>query len=583
MTSGALKSVVDKPAMELINFIRKRIAIQAVLLLALLLVGGWLSISTLTFWSPDSGLRYWLATEMIHNEWRSIAVDYTARFLDSEWAYVPYYYIYFLVGEEMFLRIPTLFPLIASLLMPIIGRLGLVLPPVVSGVACGLAMVKLARLGGVKQSSAILWTTVLGTPILFYSLEFWDHTFVAAFSLWATYFLAKSITEGSARAAMFGGFLVGISVAERAEYAVYAAALGSALLLLSRLRLNLALAYGTGSLLSILPLSLLQYFWIGNPLGVTYATYGFGYGVPDPYPFSPGADIAEVKSLTYDASRMLTYVEGQDPVTFVATILSVLGLAILVLTLRTPRWRSKAALLTGAAVSVAGYLMWVAVASDTVITGLIPTAAFLSFSVLFVDKADDAKQHLVYRFVLVTTAFFVGVLLLFWPYGGQHWAARYMLPAYPLLLYAAFYSYNHHRKVLPRLRPLLGIAFTSLLVLSVTVQFAGVRLLMQKHIEDSATRDYLQALPAEVIVTNSPFIASEMTSVEKVFIYVADEDNLQTLIPRLWQNDVNTFAIAPLAALPLAIPASVAGIEVQEVQPDIYELRQANLSEDEVE
>ncbi len=100
---------------------------QVLLLLIILLILGWFSISTLVFWSPDTGLRYLQVRELIDKQWQSTWVDYPAHVLDPELKYVPYYYAFIVVGAQIFLEISSFFPLLASLLFPVVGRLGLVI------------------------------------------------------------------------------------------------------------------------------------------------------------------------------------------------------------------------------------------------------------------------------------------------------------------------------------------------------------------------------------------------------------------------------------------------------------------------
>lgn len=558
--------------MELKNLMKGRIALQAILLFVILAGAGWLSISPLNFWSPDSGLRYEVVKAFLDNSWRSPAIDYGARFLDPELAYVPYYYIYFLVEDEMFLRIPTLFPFVASLLVPMLGKLALVLPPVIGGMASGLAIYKLGEIGGVRRQKWLLWTSLLGTPLLFYSLEFWDHTFVAAFSLWATVFLVQGVISGRSGHVVAAGFLAGISLSERAEYLPYAAALGVGLLMFSRTRVRQAVLFSTGAALAALPLALLQLKWIGNPLGVTYATYLTQYGLPELYPFMAGIGGQTTKPFYYDLSRMLTNVRSGDPLTFVATILSLVGIILIVFALRVPRWRKREVLLVGALSAVAGTICWAIAVTYGSLTGLITTASLLPFSAAVVRRDNRAADYMVYRFVLVVAGVFMLMILALWPYGGTHWASRYMLPVYPLFVYCAFYAFEHYMEQYASLRRITSITFFTLLFLGILVQLGGVRLLFLAHATDSRVRAELETVSAELIITNHAFLPSQMSALDKTFVVIQDEDAFQTLIPRMWNHDVHAFVVVSIGANPLTVPQNVGSIIVREVEPQEYEL-----------
>lgn len=546
---------------------------QVLLLLIILLILGWFSISTLVFWSPDTGLRYLQVRELIDKQWQSTWVDYPAHVLDPELKYVPYYYAFIVVGAQIFLEISSFFPLLASLLFPVVGRLGLVIPPVVGGMASCIAIYRLARLTRLQHSAFIMWVVVLATPVLFYSIEFWDHTFVLAFSLWSVYFLARGLGDDGRGNMFVAGIMASMAWIQRAEYAVFVIALAFSWLIVSRLKIRPMLVFAWGNLVGALPLFIVQYHWIGHPLGVTYAPVLFGYGAHDVFTFPEGtSELGSTRTLII--SRLLTYIEARDPVTFLATIFCLIGFVLLVFVLRVPHWRKKWLLLSGLTISAIGYVLWLVAVSQFTVTGLIPTFALLPFGLAYIEEHyKDSSGGQIYSLVFVSTLLFLALMLVLWPaYGGNQWGSRYLLPVYPLLVYLAFYAFEYYWRSLPELRTILRTTFVSLLLLSVLIQVAGIRLLFMKHQYEIEVREQLQALSTDLIMTNSPFLPSHMSSVDKMFLYVSSESDFYELAPRMWENGVYQFAVAQVVGIPLPVPDRVGDITIREVKSFIYEL-----------
>ena len=563
--------------MDISRSISKRIWLQAGLLGTLLLILAWLSLSSLIFFTNDTGLRLLQIFELIENRWQSFAVSYPARFLDPELAHTPFYYAYLVIRDQIFLSISALFPLIASVLYSLLGRVGLIVLPVAGTVASAMGIAYLVRLGRAGLPVLALWVTALGTPLLFYSLELWDHSFVTAFAVWAVYLLARGYTDRNLALIFFGGALAAVAWSQRPEFAFLTAGLGLSLLVFAPSRLRASLAFAAGNLLALAPIWLAQMLWFGHPLGVVYASQLFDYGVPLQYAYEPYSDGPEL-TRSFVVGRMLTYVQSRDPVTFGATLLGLAAVVLVVFALRVPRWRKRAVLLSGLLLSVCSYLLWLIPMTREAVTGILPTFPLLPLSLAVVDdESGEARSHGVYRFVLLTTVFFLGAMLLMFPsFGGSQWGSRYFLPAYPLLTFLAFYAYGRYRQTLPeRLRTPLRWLFTGLVVTSIIIQFAGVRVLFEIHEQQRLVRDGLEALPAELILTNSPFLPSQMSSLQdKMFLYVNSEEDFQTIVPAMMRNGIERMAVVRVQGLPLNVPATVGAVRLTEVQPLIYELSQ---------
>lgn len=554
---------------------RLYIWIHAGLLTTVLLPLAWLSLSSLTFFTNDTGLRLLQVLELVDNRWQTFAVSYPGRFLDPELQHVPFYYAYVVLGEDIFLKISALFPLLASLLYAVTGRLGLIILPVLGTVMSALAVTLLARLARLTFPVHALWISPIGTPLLFYSLELWDHSFVTAFAIWAVYFLARGLVDSDGRSILVSGGLAAVAWSQRPEFAFLTTALGISLLVFASERLQSALQFAAGNVAVATPLAIANNIWFGNPLGIMYASRFFDYGVPQEYAYMPYSDGPPL-TRSFHVGRMLTYIESRDPVTFGATLLGLVAILLIVFALRVPRWRRRSVLLAGFVVAALSYALWLAPMSHIAVTGILPTFPLLAFSLAIVEEEGEASPpRRVYHVVSVATLLFLASMLLVFPsFGGTQWGSRYFLPAYPLLAFMAVYAYEKYRQRFETtLQFSLRLLFFGLVAASVIVQLAGVRVLLRTHRRQAVLREGLRDLPADVILTNSPFLPSQMSSLrEKTFLYLDSTEDFDAVVPRMMAEGIDRIAVVPVEGIPLAVPNAVDNFRLEETEPLVFRL-----------
>ncbi|MCP4426762.1 MAG: hypothetical protein GY803_19900, partial [Chloroflexi bacterium] len=412
----------------------------AVLTLVLFLL-AWASISSLTFLVGDTGLRFLQARELIAHNWQTFAIDYPAHFLDPDLQFTPYYYAYSVIDGEIYFNVSHFFTLIASFFYAWLGTAGLSLMPALGGALTAVAVYRLGVLTQVKYPRLLLWTAVLGTPILFYSLELWDHNWAAACAAWAVYGIARGMMNGRWQPIAWGGVAAGIGLGQRPEMYAFAIALGVAVMAVNWSQRRNWLAFVGGGIAGTLPVWLLQYWWVGHPFGLAFAPHFGGYGRPDSYPAQSYDGLTITPSVKI--GRFLFYIQSHDLLTFGAALLILLGLFALIFSLRVPAWRRPGWVWGSLLLSAAGYALFSLQAQNTILSGLLTTFPLILFALAYLDKSDDAPAtRSIYLLALLTAVTFIGLMLIAWPaYGGKQWGARYLLPAYPPLLFAAFYGY----------------------------------------------------------------------------------------------------------------------------------------------
>lgn len=545
------------------------------LALTIILVAlAWLHVSSLTFFSSDSGLRLLQVRQLIDKGWQTLAVDYPGRFADPDLDHTPYYYLYSLIDGEIYLNITPFFPIMASFLYVLAGALGLAISPVVGGVLAAWAIYKLARLSQLSRPYWLIWATVFATPLLFYSLELWDHSLATACAAWGVYGAARGMIENQRRYLVLAGVAIGLGLGQRPELYVFALATGLGLLVAAWQRWWHVWALVIGGLLGALPVWISQYTWVGHPLGLAVAPNLFGYGRPGAYPVQAYSEVTLTPALI--KGRLLFYVQSRDPVTFTALLLVLVSFLIIFMVLRVERFQQNRLLLAGFVTAIVGYSLWGLVAWQEPITGLLSTFPLLPLGLTYVKKrkAKPPGYH-VYHFVFSVVGFFLLLTLALWPsFGGDQWGSRYLLPAYPLLLFLAFYTYEAYIAQLKRpLQPILQLLTAALLILSIGLQLVGLRHLYVNQPENVTMRNAIQALPAQIILTNHPFLPSLMSSVEgKIFMYVDNNHDLVTLIPKFAERGYDRVAILPLEASQLSLSEQIEDVTVRQIGPAVYAL-----------
>lgn len=555
------------------------VGFQLIAATAILLGLSYISISTLTFFVSDTGLRFLQIQQLIEQDWNTFSITYPGRFADPAHEHFPYYYAYSVVDGQIFLHVSPFFPLLAAFLYSRLGVIGLSVIPVLGTVVAAWAMYRLFRVSNIGSAHLAFWLTAFATPVLFYTLELWDHTIGAALMLLGVYGVVRGIRSELRAPTVLGGFAIGLAPGVRPEAYVFGIALGGALLFAvhTRHRLKTLAAYVGGGLLGVTPVWILQYWWIGHPLGISTARRVFGFGRPDVIPFTPvdKETLSLGQRYFIKVSRLLFHTDSIP--SLLAILLITSGMLSIVFALRSQRRQKPGVILGGVALLIIGYGIVAGLALGRPVTGLVSTFPLIALSVLYVNKTVDSNRpptRQIYLLLLFTVPLYLVLALAGGPaYGGKQWGARYLLTVYPLLLYLAFYAYEQYSRYLDKqVSRILKLSAITLVLLSVLLQVLGARILYIEHQEQAAIRDTIEQMPARVVITNGPYLASLMSSLDKIFLYADDEDEVRTLLRRLAQHEIEHVAIIPLHELALDVPESVEGTTVEQVDTFVYRL-----------
>lgn len=551
---------------------RRQTAVSLILLFLIVWGAAWWLNQTLSVFVSDTGLRLIQVRELIANDWQTLAVRYPGRTVDPDLIHVPYYYAYSLVNDQIFLNITPFLPWLAAWGYAALGVAGMMLVPALGGVLTAAAIFRLAQLSNLPRPHLVLWLTMFASPLFFYSIELWDHTLATACAAWGVYWLASGIQRARQRDWLLAGMALGLGLGQRPEMYLFALCVGAALLLTVGWQWRRLLLTTVGGVVTAVPLWWWQLQQVGHPLGMALAPNLFNYGAPPVLGVNSGSFPWFIK-----LSRKLFVIEARDPLTFVAALFVSIGLVLMLLFVRTPKWHQRWLWRTAALLLLGGYaLVMVKVAEPYLMNGVLATFPLLAMAALSAAQLpvkQPARQ--VYRLVFAIAFLFLAGMILIWPaYGGLQWAWRYALPFFPLAVYLAFYNAHALAAAWHDWRRVAVHRFFALLVLtSLALQAGGFYAQILRHQENGAVRDGVAALPADVVISNSAYLPSEAASLaEKTFLIVRDGPALETIIARLWAQDVTRMAVVPLQFVPLPVPERVGNVRVEEIRPFVYEL-----------
>lgn len=194
---------------------------RLVLLLSLLLVGAvyaalaWRFSAYHAFWSPDSGVRFamirsWLEQgDMIYLPYPGAAADPTG--VMHPMGTLPGRMGYVLPLAKGYTTIyPPLFPFLCGLCYRLFGFYGLTFVPMLSGLGTLVFVFAVAKRLGLYSRFCLPLALGLTTPLMLYSVLFWDHAALMFFTALTAYLLLRSLEGQEWRRGLALGAMMGI-------------------------------------------------------------------------------------------------------------------------------------------------------------------------------------------------------------------------------------------------------------------------------------------------------------------------------------------------------------------------------------
>ena len=474
-------------------------ALQFAMLTLLLIILSALMLTPRTFFASDTGLRMIQIDNYVKTErWTTAEITYPNQQFDPEYQHVPYYVAYLLHNDALYFNISPIFPVITAVFRHTFGWYGMIVPLICGAIMTAYALYLLVKNFDVAYPFLWVWLAIFGTPVVFYTVQIWDHSLAVGFTTLGVALTAVSLKTFNAPQMALGGFLLTLAFAQRPEAIPFAIGVGLALGLTHYQLMTRLWPFLAGGLGGTAVSALINLTYQDTPLGFPFGANLFKIGVLD---FYPAMEI--IRSTRPPATeaikmgRLLFHINARDPLTFSSALLILIAILLIFFGLRVPKYQKNGVLYGGLGCLGVAYLLLIFVSIQQPVLGLVSTAPFLPLSLAFVAKTEDTQQpnqsgsthHAIYTFIFASALFFILIMLLAWPaFGGRQWGARYLLPAYPLLLFLAGYGVTQYRLRFKRpFAQTITRLTISIAIISIIFQTAGLSLLYRKLTFDQPT------------------------------------------------------------------------------------------------
>jgi hypothetical protein len=515
------------------------------------------------FFSSDEGLKLIQVQNFARKGIADFSLDYPGRGLDPDLSYVPINNPPALIREgEVYAVYPIVFPLLATPLYRILGYAGLYVIPLASGLLTLVITCWLARLtGGSGMSSTI----VLGlcSPLIFYSLVFWDHTLGTMLSTLAIVIVVKNADDAGRPWLIAGGIVLGLAIWVRSEMYVMGLVVLASLFFVSSRRFVRTLSLCLGMLIALVPLWVFQFLVYGNFIGPHVGHFTW---------------LAGELPITNDRTAIVyhTLLEGNSSA--VLSFLYIMAFVASAMLFRSSRLRRRSLLIIVnfgilAIVTIPNLLE---AGAGRPLGGLITTAPFLVFCFTTLVNSSVGQRN---RILLAIGLGYTALVCMLTPVDpGLQWGPRFLLPVFPILAVVATNNFRALRAGGElRSARLLRACFVSTVALSLGVQIAGLRTL---YIIKNRDRDLIERtaqLNAVHILSDEYGFSQYVAPLfyEKQFFYVRDQEDYQRLTETLMNQDISRYAFVTYpvpdrrAVDPLDAPACCV---VRELTPQLYEI-----------
>ena len=438
-------------------WIKKREGLWLALVLMMALAVALWPMPKRTFAFGDPGVRLLFIQSLLQSD-SFIALDtrYPALEIDPQQLFAPS--VWFVrLGERNLPHYPLLFCFASAFFYWLFGALGLYVVPFLSGLGIGLWVYWISRRVAPRWAAPAAFLAVFASPVVVFSVEFWDHTPSTLLMLGALYAWISGVERRRERQLLVAGLCAGLAVAVRTEFYVLVLLLPLAGWWIWRPKWRQIGCYVLGAFLPLALLWLSNTLIYGSPLGAHLLTHvptsarnllgWYRSGRRDLLAyFLPGA-AGRVDDVLYGLGALLAGLSLWRPRQLVGT-----GLGRAIAWLAT-LWLVCIGLWAG------GYLLSVTPVPD--IGRVFPLVFALLAGTIYMRLAisippdiaakqgmtdqpglepgvhgDDGASSRQNRFLALVAAGFALLLLAFSlsPIGDLQWGARYFLPLYPIVM-----------------------------------------------------------------------------------------------------------------------------------------------------
>ncbi len=514
-----------------------------------------------SFWITDGGNKFILIRNLAQTG--STNIVYPAADIDPEGTFFPdggFHFQRVNGGFQSFY--PPYFPWLCAQLFKFGGAAAVFALSLISGLVCiwlSLGIAKTMRLA--VPVPLLTATTAFATPLLFYSLVLWEHTFSIVFAAAALLLILKvrffSVSTKAIYWYIAAGLLLAVSSFFREESYILFGAVGLALLLM-RTPLRSLAALGVSWALAMLPLWWYQYHVYGHVLG----SHALGYQALSQKIHVSGVWEQIFLKITNLYVFLFKFQAGAPPPDLTGALLIIPLVLLALVSLLLPEKKFKFMMTAMLLPLCAGCVLILTVMlfrNDDPIINTLFTQGLLTavplLTVLLAGARQLWKEQPVFRFILLTWAIFTLTVCVFLNQGelGLIWGPRHFLVLMPLLMPLAVYALIRLKDAgRGSLGQVVFIAAVGMFALATAIQIHGVVTLYRKKQASSQVVEAIKKNPDPVIVTDIFWLGEDCGAIffEKKILQIDSDHELQRLILKLREKGVETFTLV-LSSQPL--------------------------------
>ena len=500
------------------------------------------SASTRGFATGDGGVKLWQVQGILHSGDLNAPLDYPGAIYDPDHQYAPFVEPWAMWYQgKPYTEYASPFIWASVPLYALFGHAGLMLLPWLSGMLLIVMTAWLAWRVRPDRAAALAPLIVgFSSPLLVYSLEFWEHTPGTALAVFALVGVIKAL-DSRRRAGWLiaSGAAIGLSLTMRAELYVYPIAIVIGIVCIrSALPLIRSLSWlAVGGLITAAPWWAYQFVTWGSP---------FGPRLLQNVPVLGGTEmLARLGDTTGRNWSMLLPAES-DGVTVLALLLAALVvLAVLTALLRRKLvWMNEVGFWVGVVISV----VIAALVIGRLAQGQRPDDLLTAFPIVLLlilpaprganqQSALSNQNSDILRFLTVVPLAFVTLVILISPFhGGIQWGPRFLLPVIPPLSVVLIDRLAGLWAPITRsARVGLAAALIALLVAGCYSTWLGVKFMQEGQIASEFMSEVIRQSPERVVVADTWFLPqmAPYTFGEKIWLMAEDEQKMFQLLQRL--------------------------------------------------
>ncbi|MCP4545478.1 MAG: hypothetical protein GY835_03295 [bacterium] len=482
-------------------------------------------------WAGDQGAKYVQIESLIRHRFASATLLYPGATLDPAGEFSPVPALFTVPRSGSAVSIYSYpYAFLCALFFSITGVFGLYLPSV--GAALGLLFlcIRLGQLMDIRSPRILSWIIGIGTPVLFYSLSFWEHELAALMAAGSLVLGVQALRRQGAFWAFGAGIVAALAFLIRPETLhlglALCAGLGAAA---PPRRWKLVAAAASGWALGLLPGTLLNMTIYGHPLGGV-VTLNFGEQT------FLSIQLLAKKVLASRSDTMMALAFDRDSSWLFFGTLIILACLINF----TAGWR-RAAICIALAATVLG--LWFPERGMFLKTGLIASCPVVLLALSPHSGSSPIRETL--RFIRWFCGIYFLLVILTAPNdGGAQWGPRYLLPAVAPCVALAWYQaerlfLNTRQWERYAVTALIGV----LLLLSGALQFHSLSVLEYSLSRGRSIQEATRKVGHDVVLTDvwwGPQILARLYFERRIFL-LHQPQKLGPFIAKLEADDSHSF------------------------------------------